>query len=595
MRISVKLRLRLRTVVSLAGIAVSTVASAQSVPPWDTFADTWVATDGLGRSLPTQAAVGPAKTTRHVGIFYYLWLPGAAKDHYGPFDNTQIMATDPDALSKPGSPLWGPLHSFHFWGQPLFGYYRMFDPYVLRKHAQMLSDAGVEVVFFDTTNSYNYFDNVKTIADVWLDIAKTGQAVPKIVFTCRPGEGERQSRQVGLIYQTIYQNPKYKPLWYVWKGKPLILASPDSPGMSDEAKAFFNFRKLLWPGRPQTPAMWSLDNSLPYSDGNDRLGVDEQGRLEEMAVAVAVSNAGGPMSRGAPVNSRNWRGRQAGGHLETDHDAVGRGGQFQDEWDFVHARNPEFVMVYGWNEWLAQKFVDKDGHVFFVDEFSQSHSKDIEPMAGGHGDNYYWQMIANIRHYKGVRPIEPVRKAEIRIDGNFDDWQAAGPEFRDTLGDPAQRDFDAFGDAQPRYVNTTGRNDIASAKVAFDAKRVDFLVRTAGPLTPPAVGDWMTLYIDADNDPKTGWLGYDLRVLPAGKTVERNVGGKDAWQAAGVADVAIGQQAVELSIDRSNVDGRTVDFKWTDNCHLAGDWTDFTLNGDAAPNDRFNYRAILKD
>lgn len=34
-----------------------------------------------------------------------------------------------------------------------------------------------------------------------------------------------------------------------------------------------------------------------------------------------------------------------------------------------------------------------------------------------------------------------------------------------------------------------------------------------------------------------------------------------------------------------------VDFKWTDNCYEKGDWTDFTLNGDAAPNDRFNYRA----
>ena len=34
-----------------------------------------------------------------------------------------------------------------------------------------------------------------------------------------------------------------------------------------------------------------------------------------------------------------------------------------------------------------------------------------------------------------------------------------------------------------------------------------------------------------------------------------------------------------------------LDFKWADNCLQAGDWTDFTLNGDAAPNDRFNYRA----
>jgi len=37
-----------------------------------------------------------------------------------------------------------------------------------------------------------------------------------------------------------------------------------------------------------------------------------------------------------------------------------------------------------------------------------------------------------------------------------------------------------------------------------------------------------------------------------------------------------------------------LDFKWADNCITVGDWTDFTLNGDAAPNDRFNFRAVLR-
>ena len=35
-------------------------------------------------------------------------------------------------------------------------------------------------------------------------------------------------------------------------------------------------------------------------------------------------------------------------------------------------------------------------------------------------------------------------------------------------------------------------------------------------------------------------------------------------------------------------------FKWADNIQQTGDWSDFTLNGDAAPNDRFNYRAKLE-
>lgn len=38
----------------------------------------------------------------------------------------------------------------------------------------------------------------------------------------------------------------------------------------------------------------------------------------------------------------------------------------------------------------------------------------------------------------------------------------------------------------------------------------------------------------------------------------------------------------------------TLDFKWADNIQQTGDWSDFTLNGDVAPNDRFNFRAIFK-
>ena len=64
-----------------------------------------MATDGLGRSLPTQSEVGAPRTDRFVGIFYFLWL-GQHGDA-GPYDITKILAADRDAMSKPNSPLWG--------------------------------------------------------------------------------------------------------------------------------------------------------------------------------------------------------------------------------------------------------------------------------------------------------------------------------------------------------------------------------------------------------------------------------------------------------------------------------------------------------
>ena len=57
----------------------------------------------------------------------------------------------------------------------------------------------------------------------------------------------------------------------------------------------------------------------------------------------------------------------------------------------------------------------------FPDEFSQEGSRDIEPMKGGHGDNYYYQMAANIRRFKGVgRPEPSSSPVTITVDGRFD-------------------------------------------------------------------------------------------------------------------------------------------------------------------------------
>jgi hypothetical protein len=49
----------------------------------------------------------------------------------------------------------------------------------------------------------------------------------------------------------------------------------------------------------------------------------------------------------------------------------------------------------------------------------------------------------------------------------------------------------------------------------------------------------------------------------------------------------------DLGLENSEAPLR-LDFKWTDNAQLDGDATAFTLNGDSAPNGRFNYRYTQK-
>ena len=109
------------------------------------------------------------------------------------------------------------------------------------------------------------------------------------------------------------------------------------------------------------------------------------------------------------------------------------------------------------------------------------------------------------------------------------------------------------------------------------------MVETAGPLKPGDPRNWMLLFVDADCDPGTGWLGYDFAIRPGAPP-------------AGVK-VACGEKAIELSVPASRFPGGEIpdkfDFKWADNCLSERDWQDFTLHGDAAPDDRYNYRAIL--
>src|SRR5690349_7087341 len=96
----------------LAGTAVpASRGGAGTAEPWDNFSDTWAATDALGRALPMAAEAGRPRADRTVGLFYFLWHGAHARG--GPYDISRILAADPQSMTKPESPLWGPLHVPH--------------------------------------------------------------------------------------------------------------------------------------------------------------------------------------------------------------------------------------------------------------------------------------------------------------------------------------------------------------------------------------------------------------------------------------------------------------------------------------------------
>ena len=259
----------------------------------------------------------------------------------------------------------------------------------------------------------------------------------------------------------------------------------------------------------------------------------------------------------------------------------------------------------GWNEWIAGRFDEFNGirtPPMFVDQFDQEHSRDIEPMRGGHGDNYYYQAVDFIRRYKGARQIPPV-DSRAHPDRRPIRRLAVG-RARVSRHDrrPCAPRSSRAGARPGHYVNTTGRNDLVAAKVSFDAENVYFYVRTRRCDHASTDPNWMMLLIDADHNATTGWLGYDLIVNRTGvrpQSPRWNDASGNGYHWGSPVDVPyrVSGNELELAIPRAVLGiaklPATIDFKWADNIQQTGEASDFTLNGDVAPNDRFNYRAVV--
>lgn len=574
----------------------------------DLQSDTWVATDALGRALPGYAECGPRKGDRFVGMFYFVTHNNnGTKD--GPYNVTEILAADPV------NPRWG--GGTHYWGEPEAGYYIMKDEWIIRRHARQLVDAGVDVIILDNTNDRIYKDVFVFIADVFRRMRAEGEKTPQIACLA-------SQNSVMQLWEEIYSKGLYADLWFRWKGKPLLMFGQHIIGdrqlMDDvrfpkEITDFFTIRQswawttLKWydNGHDEWPWVDHYPQSVGWHESPDR--------PEYVPVAVAqhpLSNIGRSFKDGVEPERNEYDVTSV-----TD-----RGLYFEQQWQRALEVDPEFVFVTGWNEWTAGQMTRTDpdyeqemkkwdffpgakcgkggrevrmGEGYFIDQYNQEYSRDIEPMKGGHSDNYYYQLVANVRKYKGVERPEPVgAPVTIDIDGDFDQWRWVKKSYYDHVGDVTHRNSPGNFAAGP-YINETGRNDIVESKVARDDDYVYFYVKTAEALTPHTDPYWMLLFIDADKNHQTGWEGYDLLVNAEFKndrtsTVKTYNG--ESWSTAkGIAFRYEGNEMM-VRVPRSYFGSGKLafDFHWADGIQKLGDIEEFFLNGDQAPSRRANYR-----
>lgn len=565
--------------------------------------DTWVAQDALSRNIDTKNY--PARRNdKKVGIFYFIWQGAHGYDqHSGGLPDEGVMeATSSDTISpydisemlrqNPENPQYGPIHAFHYWGQPYMGYYLPNDEWIIRKHAQMISDAGIDVIVIDVTNAAIYIPQVKKICEVYTQMRKEGNTTPQISFIINSNPKPTLQR----LYSSFYEKGLYQDLWFEWKGRPLLLCPPE--GTTPEMHDLFTIRHAWfassWPWFGDGKDKWTWADLYPQKAGWH----ESPDKPEEISVCAAThptSNIGRSFHNGKQPEPKNFR--------------SGEGLFFAEQFNRALEIDPEFIFVTGWNEWVAMRFTDgaasemlgkkiTKGDTYFVDQYDEEYSRDIEPMKGGFGDNYYYQMADFIRQYKGVSPTATASKGpKMKIDGNMEKWGSINNIYFDDIGDVANRNHPGWGRIR-NYSNHTGRNDIIQSKVSCDGKNICFYVKTASDITPYTDKNWMRLFIGVNGSEDSNWEGFGYvvnnKIKDGKESILQKFSGGWSWQDKVTVNYKVNKNEMEILIPLSALDIKgkefSIDFKWIDNAVEDGDIMECLDNGDTAPNARFRYR-----
>ena len=571
---------------------------------------TWVATDDRDRTTPTGVE---EREDKEVGIFYFLCQVGEDSEFIQ--DNTKIFLENGleglnEHLTSPGE------SGSYYWAEPYFGYYKNVDSWVFRKHAYQLEAAGVDFIFLDFTNGAYYPEGLQTLLDTWLEIRREGGSTPDICVFSAGTYGAVMGSLRGSMYSEEGFK-KYGELFYQYKGKPLTLcgARGDNSDLGKWINETFTVRDC-WAWKDADGGWnWLQEytvrgNRVVHSNGGP--GRDIDGNFEQLALCVGHHPT---TSKGRSfANSRfpTIKDNDYGFSLDS-----GAGIGFEAQFEAIMHFDPDMVMITGWNEWIAglnqtssgyDKFAGSTDLGFqFVDQFNTEYSRDAEPMKlrqgeeVGFGDNFYYQMTSYIRQYKGTGAVTT---ASGQTSINLTDtsaWANVGPVYGDNVGDIQWRQQDGYFTGT-NYVNNSGRNDLVAAKVSQDAEYLYFTVTTAENIIVDNGQNWMNLYVDVDNNPATGWEGYDL-------ALNRHRDGHyvsveslaDGWAGTHIGQalytVSGNQMVIRLAKSTVGVSGQvtTLCFKWADNSTLSGNVMEFMDLGDTAPNDRFSYLYVCPE
>ena len=554
--------------------------------------------DDLGRQVASAATENREK---EVGIFYLLWLGTGGSDLH---DVSQILKNNPNAAVSDNA--WqaaggGGVQDIHWWGESIFGHYFSVDSWVVERDVMMLTDAGIDFLALDNSNAVGYPQQLLVLLKALDKYYRQGYDVPQVTFIVKADTGAHTMRLFESVYKAY---PQYSHLWYRMEGKPMIIADEDDPAVTEECRDYLSFQYAQWPregyrqdGFPWMDFGWWTENGkqavFHMKDGRTMMNAtvaQHSGTLAFSSSALYGDNTN---------HTRSWH----NGANDPAEDAYLYGYNFAEQLDYAISCDPDILFLTGWNEWIAARQdtwhdIDSEAEpIILVDNCDINNSRDIQPMKSGYGDNYYMQMIAAIRRFKGQSPTNvglntnsKTQNATIDIAGSLRQWDQIHSFYLDYLQDTDDRNCVGYGDV--RYTNTTGRNDIYQIKLTNDNENLYVYVQTDKSILGVEEGHCLTMFISTGNGADKTWCNYDFAVgrLIPGVVEKRTAKGWETVYTGAYSLVENELQfAIPLSVLGENAADVSLQFKFADNYQNEDDIFEFYLNGDAAPYGRLNY------
>ena len=321
-----------------------------------------------------------------IGICYSVWFDyilGQGSEPVTSWHNiTEVLEGKQD---------WGPSPAFHYWAKPAQGYYRSSDKTAIRNNMSMIYAAGVDFIILDHTNLNDGYlndprlyktmiaDPMIALFDTIMEMRAEGKGTPYVVVWC----GDSTGALYRDLYDHYYAVEKWQDCFVYWDGRPLLLTT-HTRADKFPLKDLFTVRSMWGLSVDLAGGQWSYLN--PSINGQVTYGSD--GKPEHVGITTASQRS--YMAMGTP-------------DLMTNSDAVGRkqGKTWYVQWYYAFMMRPKILTLTWWNEWTAQRLPIGGGKYAFTDNYNAEYSRDIEPMEGGHGDQYYRWLIQYVSAYKG--------------------------------------------------------------------------------------------------------------------------------------------------------------------------------------------------